>query len=228
MQEINLAAINERKRDMSFNCIYSNIKNVYIGADSRECFSDGHYNDKYQKVFYNRSLKLIWSMTGVIKYNHIDYFSLINGIMNNKEANINEKVDSIQLLINPITKSCYQKTSQDSYFDMFIATLRDDRIVCYTIESKNGMNPELSNQVNWGLYQEVSGVHLEHHLHLTDEELVTLYPCQMIKRIYQSISHAIESSSYDKVQTIGGDVYSVFMNDKGDIKTYINGEEAFF
>ena len=213
---------------MSFNCIYSNTKMVFVGADSREIFANHTYNDNNQKVFTNDALHLIWSMTGVTRYNNIHYFHIINEIMNTEEASIEEKINSIQLLMNPITEKIHRETSRDVYFDMFIATLLDDTIVCYTIESKNGMNPKLTNVYNWGYYMEVSGTHLEHKINISEKELDAISDEDMIAKINQSIRNAIKSSKNDEYPSIGGDIYIATMDNKGNIKTYINGKEKNF
>ena len=66
---------------MSYNCAHLN-KDAIIASDSRETFIDGTYKDNRQKTFVNREQKIIWSMTGLIKYRDVDIHQMINTIMN--------------------------------------------------------------------------------------------------------------------------------------------------
>ena len=50
---------------------------AYLGADSRKNFTDGSYSDNHQKIFINRNLKMVWTMTGITEYRNINYFYMI-------------------------------------------------------------------------------------------------------------------------------------------------------
>lgn len=90
---------------MSFNCIYMNDERITIGSDSRETIDYHTYNDNYQKLFINKNLKLIWSITGLIKYNNIDYPTIINCVMNMLKLGIEDKLN---LIISIMEYSTYQ------------------------------------------------------------------------------------------------------------------------
>lgn len=217
----------ERKRDMSFNCIYLKENEAYIGADSRITHSNGSYNDNFQKLFINRNLKLVWTMTGSTIYRNINYFQIINKIMNTPHASVLEKAQAIQDLMNPITLAIHKETNKDTFFDMFIVCIEDGQMVCYAVESKNGVCHERTNQKHWDTYVESSGVHTEMKNKITLTELEELSPKEMIHRIHTLIENVKEISSQDD-KTVGGDSYIATIDNKGNIKTYINGKQQSF
>lgn len=55
---------------MSINCVYMDKNQIILSADSRETFIDESFRDDRQKLFVNEKCKIIWTMTGVLKYNH--------------------------------------------------------------------------------------------------------------------------------------------------------------
>lgn len=215
----------ERMREMSFNCVCMKDDIVYIGADSRLCFDDGSFVDTNQKLFTNKDLNIVWSMTGETIYNHIHYFNLINSIMNNKNATTVEKLDSIQMLMNSITKRKYMQTNKDSFFDMFVGVIENNRVAVYTLESKNGFANQEVNKRYKHFYINASGMNVEQMREITQKDLFELSCEDMVYKISNLINHVMK---IDKSNTVGGDVYVATMTKDGIIKTYINGKEKEF
>lgn len=218
----------ERKRNMSFNCVFMKETIAYLGADSRKTFTDSSYTDNHQKIFINRNLKMVWTMTGVTDYRNTNYFHIINMILDNPKASMIDKVYAIQNLINPITERIYQETKKDSYFDLFITTVENNELVTYAIESKNGQTDEKSNRRHWENYLEASGVHTKMVYNISPKELHELSEIDMIQKVNNLISDVIEVDKDCNSNTVGGDIYIATMDNNGNIRTYVNGEESDF
>lgn len=218
----------ERKRNMSFNCVFMKETIAYLGADSRKTFTDGSYIDKHQKIFINRNLKLVWAMTGVTDYRNTNYFHIVNMILNNPKASMIDKVYAIQDLMNPITERIYQKTKKDSYFDLFITTVENNELVTYAIESKNGQTDEKTNRRHWGNYLEASGVHTDMRYRISESDLINSSEIDMIQKVNRLILDVIEVDKECTPNTVGGDIYVATIDNKGNIRTYVNGEESDF
>jgi len=218
----------ERKRNMSFHCIFMKEDIAYLGADSRKNFTDGSYSDNHQKIFINRNLKMVWTMTGITEYRNINYFYIVNMILNNPKASMLKKVYTIQDLMNPITEKMHQETQEDSYFDLFITTVENGELVTYTIESKNGQADEKTNRRHWGNYLEASGVHTDMRYRVNESDLIELSEIDMTQKVNNLISDVIEANKKCKSNTVGGDIYVATIDNKGNIFTYVNGRNSDF
>lgn len=225
----NISTFLERKNNMSFNCVYMNNNIAYVGADSRQTFSNGEYNDSFQKVFVNKELKMIWSMTGLISYKGFNYVKLVSYILNKPDINIIDKLETIKIILNAVTKWQYQDNdlSKDSIFDLFVLTLENGKLKYYIFESKNGYTPSYGQQLHTDNHSESSGVHTEMKDNISPYQVNHLSEVEMVHEIYQLIQNVkIESQTTDN--SVGGDIHIATMDINGNIKTYVNGEEANF
>lgn len=226
---VEMTIFEERESNMSFNCLYLKNDIAYLGSDSRESFPDGTYNDNFQKTFVNRELKMIWSMTGLIKYKGVNYYPIINYILNNKDNSIIDKLQSIELIINSITKSYYEQSSQDIFFDLLLVTVENNELIYYFFESKNGTSIfTIRQQVPPTNILSSTGVHTQMKDIITNNDLRILSEMDMVSRIYHLIEDVKEVDKKCIPNTVGGDIHIVTMNKKGDIHTYINGVEKEF
>lgn len=234
----------ERKNNMSFNCIYMNNNEIILGSDSRESFPDGTYNDNFQKTFVNKELKMIWSMTGLIRYQNINYIDIVNNIMNMKTQLI-EKIYLIQHILKYPTKQIYAHQKEDCIFDMFIGEASNSGLKTYVIEVKNGECSNCTNKIYSSLEAPIcSGVHTEYwkylnleimDLTITDLTIMDLTvmdfdkqlksKAQEMYRLIHSVKEIDKSCTHN---TVGGTVYVAIMDKKGNIKTYIDGVEEEF
>lgn len=220
----------ERKNSMSFNCVYMKDNIAYIGADSRETMGFGNYNDNFQKLFINRKLKMIWSMTGVIKYKGLNYVNIVNEILNNSDMNIIDKLESIKIIMNAVTCHQYKECDlkEDVIFDLFVLTLENNKLRYYIFESKNGYTPHYGQQCFENFHIESSGVHTNMKNNISPLQLDTLQEREMVNEITCLIEDVIQASKKDPIQTVGGDIYVATMDNEGHINTYINGVEKEF
>lgn len=221
--------IQERKNHMSFNLSYLTPYCAYLGADSRRSFENGKYEDNFQKVFTNQELKMIWSMTGTISYQYINYINVVNSILNQKEANIYSKLKSIEVIMNAITKLQYidYYLKKDFIFDLFIITIENGQLTHFTFESKNGYTtPGTGNMKYTGNHREASGIHTEYirSFYLSEDR----YALENIGKIMDLIQYIIEIDKKEEISTVGGDIYIATMDINGNIHTYINGKETPF
>lgn len=218
----------ERKNDMSFNCIYINDNQIILGSDSRESFLDGTYNDNRQKIFANRDLEIIWSMTGIIKYRGVDYTHIVNEIMN-IESLLIDKIHLIQHILTYPTYHIYSQEKKDSIFDLVIGQYENNHLQIYIIEVKNGQCLDKDNQTYTFIEAPIcSGVHtnLWKYLNLNimdNSDSITDVIGEMNRFIHQIIDY-----DKDKTNTVGGDSYITLIDNAGHIKTYINGIEKEF
>lgn len=207
---------------MSFNCIYMNDERIIIGSDSRESFDNHTYNDDYQKVFVNEDLKLIWSMTGLIKHNNIDYPTIINCTMNMLEASIEDKLD---LIINIMKHSTYQQFNQlkkDSIFTLFVGLLNlKGELISYIIDIRNG---EVFGHERFTEMEDpiVGGVHLEYAQYLDTKTMNNRD--KAISNMTDLIIKVIKRDSKERYPSVGGNVCVVCLDKFGEITIAKNGE----
>lgn len=218
----------ERINNMSFNCIYMNEDYIILGSDSRESFKDGvYYNDNRQKTFVNKEQKLIWSMTGTTKDLDIDYFELVNNVMNTTST-IQNKIYLIQHILKYPTKSAYERTGINQIFDLLIGSIENERLITYTIEVKNGECLDQFNQrYTKYLYPFSSGVYTEFR-ELLDLEIMNNSFKEVAVNELTKLIHQVIRYDKTKTRTVGGNVYVAYMDKKGNITTYINGKETSF
>lgn len=225
---INHLTIKERNNNMSFNICYVQEDIAFLGSDSRETYGNKQYNDKKQKTFINRDLKIIWSMTGIMKWNYIDYTYIVNTILNNAKTNIYQKLLAIKCIMNAITRQIYLESQNDVIFDLFVITLENGKLYQYTLESKNGETlPGGYNKYD-ACHLQSSGVHTEMEKKLKLDDISMSNSIVMVERINNLISDVIEVDKECFFNTVGGDIYIATMDNKGNIRTYVNGVESDF
>lgn len=217
----------ERINNMSFNCVYMNDDYIILGSDSRESFSTEFYINTRQKTFVNKEQKLIWSMTGMTKDLDIDYFELVNNIMNTSST-IQNKIYLIQHILKYPTKTAYERTGVNQIFDLLIGSIENDKLTTYTIEVKNGDCLDQFNQRYTKYLNPISsGVHTEFRELLDLEIMNNSNKVDSVAELTKLIQQVIRYDN-NKTQTVGGDVYVAYMDKSGNITTYINGEEVYF
>lgn len=195
-----------------------------MGSDSRETFSKNEYVDNRQKTFINKELKLCWSMTGMISYNNVDLYDIINHIMN-MPIIITEKLLIIENLMCFETERFHHLTDDDIIFDMFIGQNENKNNALYVLEVKNGISQKDKNKCYRESGKFSSGIKTKYQesinsFHFTDK-------ITGVKDL-DSIIHLIMKESNQNDKTVGGDTYIVVMDNKGNINTYINAIECDF
>lgn len=207
---------------MSFNCIYMNDERIIIGSDSRESFANHTYNDDYQKVFANEDLKLIWSMTGLMKHNNIDYPTIINCTMNMLEASIEDKLD---LIISIMKYSTYQQSVQlkkDSVFTLFVGLLNlKGELISYIIDIRNGELFKSKTFIDMECLF-VGGVYHDYVQYLDTNTMNNID--KAIANMTDLITRVIERDSEEMYSSVGGNVCVVCLDKFGKITIAKNGE----
>lgn len=128
----------EKSMDMSINCVYMDKNQIILSADSRETFIDESFRDDRQKLFVNEKCQIIWTMTGVLKYNNIDYVQVVNSIMNMEEATLERKMIAIQEIMKYPSLALSKEQKKDIYFNMFVGGILNGNFVVYVLEVCNG------------------------------------------------------------------------------------------
>ena len=208
-------------KHMSYNCAHLN-KDAIIASDSRETFIDGTYKDNRQKTFVNREQKIIWSMTGLIKYRDVDIHQMINTIMN-CDIVLSEELTLIENFMCFETQRYYDEFHSDVYFDFFIVENINNHNVLYVFEVKNG-TVQMNNSYTYNNYIS-SGIITKYQKDI--EEMVLLSRGNKVD-LFQEILMSVEKESGLNDKTVGGPIYIATMNKYGEIKTYIDGEEKKF
>lgn len=206
---------------MSINCVYMDKNQIILSADSRETFIDESFRDDRQKLFVNKKCQIIWTMTGVLKYNNIDYVQVVNSVMNMEEATIEEKLIAIQHIMQYPSIQLSKEEKKDIYFNMFVGTVFNGNLTTYTLEVCNGEIQSNKNRRYTGELEPMSSGSLKDFTKYIDKKILKDgSEDEKVKEMTDAIYQAQKVNTY-----IGGGAYVGILHRDGSIKTFINGEE---
>lgn len=211
----------ERSMDMSINCVYMDKNQIILSADSRETFIDESFRDDRQKLFVNEKCQIIWTMTGVLKYNNIDYVQVVNSIMNMEEATLERKMIAIQEIMKYPSLALSKEQKKDIYFNMFVGGILNGNFVVYVLEVCNGNIDLAKNKYYIHHLEPMSSGSLKDFTKYVDKKILKDgSEEEKVKEMTDAIYQAQKVNTY-----IGGGAYVGILHKDGSIKTFINGEE---
>lgn len=206
---------------MSINCVYMDKNQIILSADSRETFIDESFRDDRQKLFINKKCQIIWTMTGVLKYNNIDYVQVVNSIMNMEEATLERKMIAIQEIMKYPSLALSKEQKKDIYFNMFVGGILNGNFVVYVLEVYNGNIDLAKNKYYIHHLEPMSSGSLEDFTKYVDKKILKEgSEEEKVKEMTDAIYQAQKVNTY-----IGGGAYVGILYRDGSIKTFINGEE---
>lgn len=206
---------------MSINCVYMDKNQIILSADSRETFIDESFRDDRQKLFINKKCQIIWTMTGVLKYNNIDYVQVVNSIMNMEEATLERKMIAIQEIMKYPSLALSKEQKKDIYFNMFVGGILNGNFVVYVLEVSNGNIDLAKNKYYIHHLEPMSSGSLEDFTKYVDKKILKEgSEEEKVKEMTDAIYQAQKVNTY-----IGGGAYVGILYRDGSIKTFINGEE---
>lgn len=206
---------------MSINCVYMDNNQIILSADSRETFIDESFRDDRQKLFVNEKCQIIWTMTGVLKYNNIDYVQVVNSIMNMEEAILERKMIAIQEIMKYPSLALSKEQKKDIYFNMFVGGILNGNFVVYVLEVYNGNIDLAKNKYYIHHLEPMSSGSLEDFTKYVDKKILKEgSEEEKVKEMTDAIYQAQKVNTY-----IGGGAYVGILYRDGSIKTFINGEE---
>lgn len=206
---------------MSINCVYMDKNQIILSADSRETFIDESFRDDRQKLFINKKCQIIWTMTGVLKYNNIDYVQVVNSIMNMEEATLERKMIAIQEIMKYPSLALSKEQKKDIYFNMFVGGILNGNLVVYVLEVCNGNIDLAKNKYYIHHLEPMSSGSLEDFTKYVDKKILKEgSEEEKVKEMTDAIYQAQKVNTY-----IGGGAYVGILYRDGSIKTFINGEE---
>lgn len=211
----------ERSMDMSINCVYMDKNQIILSADSRETFIDESFRDDRQKLFVNEKCQIIWTMTGVLKYNNIDYVQVVNSIMNMEEATLERKMIAIQEIMKYPSLALSKEQKKDIYFNMFVGGILNGNFVVYVLEVCNGNIDLAKNKYYIHHLEPISSGSLKDFTKYVDKKILKDgSEEEKVKEMTDAIYQAQKVNTY-----IGGGAYVGILHRDGSIKTFINGEK---
>lgn len=206
---------------MSINCVYMDNNQIILSADSRETFIDESFRDDRQKLFVNEKCQIIWTMTGVLKYNNIDYVQVVNSIMNMEDATLERKMIAIQEIMKYPSLALSKEQKKDIYFNMFVGGILNGNFVVYVLEVYNGNIDLAKNKYYIHHLEPMSSGSLEDFTKYVDKKILKEgSEEEKVKEMTDAIYQAQKVNTY-----IGGGAYVGILYRDGSIKTFINGEE---
>lgn len=206
---------------MSINCVYMDKNQIILSADSRETFIDESFRDDRQKLFINKKCQIIWTMTGVLKYNNIDYVQVVNSIMNMEEATLERKMIAIQEIMKYPSLALSKEQKKDIYFNMFVGGILNGNFVVYVLEVYNGNIDLAKNKYYIHHLEPMNSGSLEDFTKYVDKKILKEgSEEEKVKEMTDAIYQAQKVNTY-----IGGGAYVGILYRDGSIKTFINGEE---
>lgn len=206
---------------MSINCVYMDNNQIILSADSRETFIDESFRDDRQKLFVNEKCQIIWTMTGVLKYNNIDYVQVVNSIMNMEEATLERKMIAIQEIMKYPSLALSKEQKKDIYFNMFVGGILNGNFVVYVLEVYNGNIDLAKNKYYIHHLEPMSSGSLKDFTKYVDKKILKDgSEEEKVKEMTDAIYQAQKVNTY-----IGGGAYVGILHRDGSIKTFINGEE---
>lgn len=206
---------------MSINCVYMDNNQIILSADSRETFIDESFRDDRQKLFVNEKCQIIWTMTGVLKYNNIDYVQVVNSIMNIEEATLERKMIAIQEIMKYPSLALSKEQKKDIYFNMFVGGILNGNFVVYVLEVYNGNIDLAKNKYYIHHLEPMSSGSLKDFTKYVDKKILKDgSEEEKVKEMTDAIYQAQKVNTY-----IGGGAYVGILHRDGSIKTFINGEE---
>lgn len=206
---------------MSINCVYMDKNQIILSADSRETFIDESFRDDRQKLFVNEKCQIIWAMTGVLKYNNIDYVQVVNSVMNMEEATLERKMIAIQEIMKYPSLALSKEQKKDIYFNMFVGGILNGNFVVYVLEVCNGNIDLAKNKYYIHHLEPMSSGSLEDFTKYVDKKILKDgSEEEKVKEMTDAIYQAQKVNTY-----IGGGAYVGILHRDGSIKTFINGEE---
>lgn len=211
----------ERSMDMSINCVYMDKNQIILSADSRETFIDESFRDDRQKLFVNEKCQIIWTMTGVLKYNNIDYVQVVNSIMNMEEATLERKMIAIQEIMKYPSLALSKEQKKDIYFNMFVGGILNGNFVVYVLEVCNGNIDLAKNKYYIHHLEPMSSGSLKDFTKYVDKKILKDgSEEEKVKEMTDAIYQAQKVNTY-----ICGGAYVGILHRDGSIKTFINGEK---
>ena len=206
---------------MSINCVYMDNNQIILSADSRETFIDESFRDDRQKLFVNEKCQIIWTMTGVLKYNNIDYVQVVNSIMNMEEATLERKMIAIQEIMKYPSLALSKEQKKDIYFNMFVGGILNGNFVVYVLEVYNGNIDLAKNKYYIHHLEPMSSGSLKDFTKYVDKKILKDgSEEEKVKEMTDAIYQAQKVNTY-----IGGGAYVGILYRDGSIKTFINGKE---
>lgn len=206
---------------MSINCVYMDNNQIILSADSRETFIDESFRDDRQKLFVNEKCQIIWTMTGVLKYNNIDYVQVVNSIMNMEEATLERKMIAIQEIMKYPSLALSKEQKKDIYFNMFVGGILNGNFVVYVLEVCNGNIDLAKNKYYIHHLEPMSSGSLKDFTQYVDKKILKDgSEEEKVKEMTDAIYQAQKVNTY-----IGGGAYVGILYRDGSIKTFINGEK---
>lgn len=206
---------------MSINCVYMDNNQIILSADSRETFIDESFRDDRQKLFINKKCQIIWTMTGVLKYNNIDYVQVVNSIMNMEEATLERKMIAIQEIMKYPSLALSKEQKKDIYFNMFVGGILNGNLVVYVLEVCNGNIDLAKNKYYIHHLEPMSSGSLKDFTKYVDKKILKDgSEEEKVKEMTDAIYQAQKVNTY-----IGGGAYVGILYRDGSIKTFINGKE---
>lgn len=206
---------------MSINCVYMDKNQIILSADSRETFIDESFRDDRQKLFVNEKCQIIWTMTGVLKYNNIDYVQVVNSIMNMEEATLERKMIAIQEIMKYPSLALSKEQKKDIYFNMFVSGILNGNFVVYVLEVCNGNIDLAKNKYYIHHLDPISSGSLKDFTKYVDKKILKDgSEEEKVKEMTDAIYQAQKVNTY-----IGGGAYVGILHKDGSIKTFINGEK---
>lgn len=206
---------------MSINCVYMDKNQIILSADSRETFIDESFRDDRQKLFVNEKCQIIWTMTGVLKYNNIDYVQIVNSVMNMEEATLERKMIAIQEIMKYPSLALSKEQKKDIYFNMFVGGILNGNFVVYVLEVCNGNIDLAKNKYYIHHLDPMSSGSLKDFTKYVDKKILKdASEEEKVKEMTDAIYQAQKVNTY-----IGGGAYVGILHRDGSIKTFINGVE---
>lgn len=160
-------------------------------------------------------------MTGVLKYNNIDYVQVVNSIMNMEEATLERKMIAIQEIMKYPSLALSKEQKKDIYFNMFVGGILNGNFVVYVLEVCNGNIDLAKNKYYIHHLEPISSGSLKGFTKYVDKKILKDgSEEEKVKEMTDAIYQAQKVNTY-----IGGGAYVGILHKDGSIKTFINGEE---
>lgn len=196
---------------MSYICVIGNENGIVAGSDSRETIAPNKFLDNRQKVFVDKKQNLIWACCGITKYNGIDYIDVVERILRDTNLSFIEKIDRLQIMIERVTKECYNYIGNGSAMDILIGYKLKRKILI----RMNIQNGEVKRNTFFAplAIEGGSGKMIMNKLPLKDYNHLSLKELEVYvkSRVQETIDKDKEISINDPthVNTIGGKVRTV-------------------
>ena len=191
---------------MSYICVIGNENGIVAGSDTRETIAPNKFLDNRQKVFVDKKQNLIWACCGITKYNGIDYIDVVESILRDTNLSFIEKIDRLQIMIERVTKECYNYIGNGSAMDILIGYKLKRKILIRMNIQRNTFFAPLAIEGGSGKMI-MNKLPLKDYNHLSLKELEVYVKSRVQETIDKDKEISINDPTY--VNTIGGKVRTV-------------------